>query len=64
MAGHLPRMRGTRSHSELIAENERLMSKIRGDLLLATDPAKVEKLKKNLDIKTRFVERLRAEKSS
>ncbi|WMT75069.1 hypothetical protein [Bradyrhizobium sp. Ash2021] len=56
-----PKLRGPLSRPEVIAENERELLKLRDRIRLATDPAKLAKLKKNLNIKMSFVEKLRAE---
>ncbi len=63
MPSYAPKTRGPRNNAALIAQNESQMAKLRGDMLIETDPAKLAKLKKNFDIKQRFVERIRNEKS-
>jgi hypothetical protein len=61
LSGYVPKTRGRRSHSALIAQNVSLMAKLRGDLLLTDDPIKRARIEKNLDIKQRFIARLKAE---
>lgn len=61
MRGHVAKTRGKHSQVALIAENESLLARLRGEIAIETDPARLAKLKKNFEIKTRFVERLRSE---
>jgi hypothetical protein len=59
--GAVPKRRGKHTHAALIAENVSGISKLRGDLSLATDPVKRAWIAKNIGIKERFVARLKAE---
>lgn len=61
MAGNSAKTTGKHTQAALIAENESQLAKLRGDISLETDPTRREKLKKNFDIKARFVARLKAE---
>jgi hypothetical protein len=61
MVGFVPKGRGKQTTPALIAEHTSLLAKLRGEMLLETDPARLAKLKKNFDIKQRFVDRLRNE---
>ncbi|SDI54382.1 MULTISPECIES: hypothetical protein [Bradyrhizobium] len=53
--------RGKRTRWQLIEENHRRLGKIVERLKIETDPAVLEKLRKNFEIKTAFLARLRAE---
>jgi hypothetical protein len=58
---HPAKVSGPRSHGELIAENERALAKIRAQLATENNPARLVKLKRDLEIKSAFVARLRSE---
>jgi hypothetical protein len=64
MVGHVRKGRGPQTTAELVADHTSRLAKLRGEMLLETNPARLAKLKKNFDIKQKFVDRLRNEKSS
>jgi hypothetical protein len=55
---HVARTKGKHTSAALIAENKSLLATLRGAILIETSPAKLAKLRKNFEIKSRFIERL------
>jgi hypothetical protein len=64
LPSHAPKTRGKHTTAALIAENRTQMAKLVSDLLTETDPTRRAAKQKNLDIKSRFIERLKSEKGN
>jgi hypothetical protein len=62
----IEKVQSNERRDHLIRRHSRALANLRGDIMVAkrNDPARVAKLEKNLEIKQRFVDRLRSEKSS
>lgn len=60
MPRHVAKGRGKRTPAGLIAENESELVRLRGEMLIETNPTRLVKLKRNFEIKSRFVERLKS----
>jgi hypothetical protein len=58
---HVARTKGKHTSADLIAENKSLLAKLRGEILTETNPARLAKLRRNLEIKSRFVAKLESE---
>jgi hypothetical protein len=61
MRGNSPKTTGKRTTAEIIAQNETQLAKLRGNLLIENNPARIAKMKRDLEIKSAFVARLKAE---
>jgi hypothetical protein len=61
MRSHAPKTRGARTTSDIIAQSESQLAKMRGDLMLENNPARIVKLKRDMEIKGAFVARLKSE---
>jgi hypothetical protein len=59
---HVARTKGKHTSAALIAENQSLLAKLRGEMLTETNPAKLAKLRKNFEIKTRFITKLESQR--
>jgi hypothetical protein len=60
--GHVAKQKGMPlSTAQKIAFQESEMARLRGAILIESNPTRLAKLKKNLAIKQKFVERLKAE---
>jgi hypothetical protein len=55
---------GKRTDGRLIRENESKLAKIRARLLTENNPAQLVKLKRDFEIKSAFIERLKSEARS
>ncbi|MCU1340537.1 MAG: hypothetical protein JWO19_6118 [Bryobacterales bacterium] len=53
-----PKVRGPRSGGELVGENVKALAKLERDARCETNPVRLAKLKKNIEIKKRFIEKL------
>jgi hypothetical protein len=59
--GYVAKRKGARPTAEIIAHATSEMARLRGAMLIETNPTRLAKLKKSFEIKSRFVERLKAE---
>jgi hypothetical protein len=64
MVGYESKRQGRHTVRQLIRWHTSQLAKLRGEILMATDPTRLVKLQKNFDIKTRFVAKLRNENES
>jgi hypothetical protein len=59
--GNIRKVRGPKSNEELIAEATKALAKLQRDVRAETNPVRLAKLRKNFEIKTRFIARLTSE---